>query len=376
MRIAMNFGIVSVIASVLLMNGWFAPSFADVRKSTGKLSTAQLLTLIRESESVKSKSELNLLGTGPGVTVLTTPYEGAGRRDLQIEAIFVARALIEGAPGQVENVKVIFAGRPSRGVSSEEGVVANIDKAMILDYGSGRVSAEKLLAAVRLTSVQPETTPNVVPGPQQERRLLIWQRIDKLAQQGTGVKPFKALFDSAEEVAGSGDRSALSTKLEDLEIKLSEQEEQVALARKVAQGKGVIGSVKSSNSLPQTGSSLLKPPNAQSQLSKSSRLGSGGPAGGSSPADRNGGGNLSLRRLYANRQLLLSTLSRKGDPNLSRVQDLFSGAEEKLNSGKETEALRQLGDIKSILERSDSGIGRPFSRGPYFERARKDRLSI
>lgn len=372
----MNVGIGSVIAFVLLMTGWFSPSLADAHKSTGKLSTAQLLTLVRESESIKSKSELNLLGTGPGVTVLTTPYEGAGRRDLQIEAIFVARALIEGAPGQVERVKVIFAGRPFQGVSSEEGLVANVDKAMILDYGSGKVSAEKLLAAVRLTSVQPETAPNVVPGPQQERRLLVWQRIDKLSQQGTGVKPFEVLFDSAEEVARGGDSSALSAKLEDLEIKLSEQEEQVALARKVAQGKGVTGSVQSSNSLPSSGTPLLKSANAQSRLSKNSRLGSGGPARDSSLADRSGGGNFSLRRLYANRQLLLSTLSRKGDPNLSRVQELFSGAEEKLNSGKETEALRQLSDIKSILERSDSGIGRPFSRGPNFQRARKDRLSI
>lgn len=376
----MNFGIAIIIA---LCTSCLLPFSAEADNATCKLSSAQLLTLVRESESVKSKKELNLLGTGPSVTILTTPYKGASKRDLQIEAVFVARALIEGAPGQIDNVKVIFAGQPAKG---EEGLVTNVDKATIVAYSKGQVSPDKLLASVRLIPVQPDVTPNVVPGPQQERRLLIWQRIDKLAQHGTGTQPFKAIFNGIEETVKNGEPSNLSVRLEDLEVKLSEQEEQVALARKAAQGRGVISPNRANaNRNASTNSPLAKSSNEGGLLvpkDPGARRESEGPSAVPGGKENIAASNFGLKRLYANRQILLRSLQRKGDQNLSRVQELLSGAEESFKLGKETEALAKLAEIKSIVDRNDNGtFGRPFSfrtdfERPNFERFRKDRFSI
>lgn len=374
----MNFKVASAVIFAVC-SICFLPCGAEAEKAAHKLSSAQLLTLVRESKSVKSKSELNLLGSGPNVTVLTTPYKGASKRDLQIEAVFVARALIEGAPGQVENVKVIFA-EPSTGDSGEEGLVTNVDREMIAAYSRGQVSADKLLAAVRLIPVQPESAPNVVPGPQQERRLLIWQRIDKLSQQGTGTQPFKVLFNNIEEVVKSGELSGLSAKLEDLELKLSEQEEQVALARKSAQGKGIISPSRMSAGSRETAKSGLAklPPYSGTKIPKSpnARLGSENPA--TFPNSSDNGANFGLKRLYAKRLILVKTLQRNNDQNLSRVQELLSGAEENFKLGKESGAFKKLAEIKSIVDRKDNtgAFGRPFSlRGSNFERFRKERFN-
>lgn len=385
MSVGMNFAVAIIIA---LCTFCFLPCAAKADDATCKLSSAQLLTLVRESESVKSKHDLNLLGTGPSVTVLTTPYKGASKRDLQIESVFVARALIEGAPGQVDNVKVIFAGQPLKG---EEGLVSNVDKKMIVAYSKGQVTPDKLLAAVRLIPVQPEATPNVVPGAQQERRLLIWQRIDKLSQQGTGTKPFKALFNAIEESVKNGELTSLSVKLEDLELKLSEQEEQVALARKAAQGRGVISPNRANtNRNASMTSPLAKNSNEgglQSRKDQKARREPGGSSMVPGSRENIGASNFGLKRLYANRQVLLRTLQRKGDHNLSRVQELLSVAEENFKLGKESDAMAKLAEIKSIVDRNDNGsFARPFSlrtnverpnfQRSNFERSRKDRFSI
>jgi len=85
----------------------------------------------------------------------------------------------------------------------------------------------------------PSADQSVCEGPMVERRLLIWRRIEKLKEQGTGVQAFEALFKDAEGSAKASDEASLSKKLTYLESKLNAQEEHVRQAKMAQQGRGI-----------------------------------------------------------------------------------------------------------------------------------------
>jgi len=81
--------------------------------------------------------------------------------------------------------------------------------------------------------------PEIADGPEMERRLLAWKRIDKLRSQGTGVAPFETIFKEIQGLARANDAEKVATRLTYLESKLTGQEEQVKQARESLRGRGV-----------------------------------------------------------------------------------------------------------------------------------------
>jgi hypothetical protein len=219
----------SVLLLVLVGCLTSATLAADVKPAM----TAAELTDILRGQNVGAKStHVQVVGAGPEVTVLAQTESASGERDLKIDAIFLAKALFQNAAGQISKVKVLFS------QAGHDGRYINISSAQISEYGSGKMTAEQFLSTLRLVPVEPEKAPDVVAGPQFERRLLVWQRIEKLRQQGTGVRPFEALFAEVEASikAGSQDQSS---KLTFLEAKLGDQEEALNQAKRSARGLGV-----------------------------------------------------------------------------------------------------------------------------------------
>lgn len=197
------------------------------------LSNAQLTTLVRDPSVGSRALSVTVVGSGPLVTVLAEEKEIAQDKDLKIDAMFLARTLIEGAPGQIEKVKVLFSqtGKPARHVT--------ISRGEITDFSSGRVSAATLLQSLALVSVHADNMPEITDGPEIERRLLAWKRIDKLRAQGTGVSPFETIFKEIQALAKANDAEKVSQRLTYLESKLTGQEEQVKQARDSLRGRGV-----------------------------------------------------------------------------------------------------------------------------------------
>ncbi len=202
---------------------------ADVKQA---LTAAELTDLVREPNVGAKATNLQVVGAGPDVTVMAQSEEASGERDLKIDAIFLAKALFQHAGGQISKVKVLFsqAGHGGRYVS--------ITEKQIGEYGSGKITAEQFLGMLHLSSVEAEKAPDVVQGPQFERRLLVWQRIEKLRQQGTGVTPIEANFAEVETAIKGGNQDE-SKKLTYLESKLAEQEGLVKQARNAARGLGI-----------------------------------------------------------------------------------------------------------------------------------------
>jgi hypothetical protein len=79
----------------------------------------------------------------------------------------------------------------------------------------------------------------VAPGIDFERRLLVWRRIEKLKQQGTGVSPFEKTSQEIEGLAKAGETQKVAERLTFIESKLSEQEAQVRQARVTAHSSAV-----------------------------------------------------------------------------------------------------------------------------------------
>lgn len=204
-------------------------------ESSEKLTAIQLTAILKENEQKSGSKASRVLGSGPRVTIMAQPSSSSeSDREMKIDAVFFAKTLIESAPRQIEKVDVIFSGaRP------DDSKVISIDKKAIQTYGEGNITPEDFLRTLHLLPVNAEETPSLEPGPLLERRLLVNERIEKLRKTGTGVKPFQTIFQSIESAIKGGDTTNLSSKIEDLEEKLSEQEEQVAIAKRTARGHGL-----------------------------------------------------------------------------------------------------------------------------------------
>jgi len=182
-------------------------------------------------ESNNKYRGVKVIGAGPDVTVLSDAAPSATEQDLKIDAAFLSKALVDAAPNQIEKVKVLFAQH------GPEGKFIVIPKKSLLEYGNGKITPTAFLSGIHLEDVKPEEMPDVEPGPQQERRILLCQRIEKLRAHGTNVEPFEQLFDESEAAVKAGTTGfALSKKLAFIETKLTEQEEQVAIAKRTATG--------------------------------------------------------------------------------------------------------------------------------------------
>ena len=67
-------------------------------------------------------------------------------------------------------------------------------------------------------------TPDLVPGPFLEKRLILMQQIDSMEKKGTGVKPFRDLFNKIEADVKNGDQKSAMSDIQYLSEKLGEEQ--------------------------------------------------------------------------------------------------------------------------------------------------------
>jgi hypothetical protein len=207
---------------------------------------AGLTDIIRNANILKYDKSPKVTIIGAQITTSVDPMGPSGKtsdQDLKIDALLVAKALYDAAPQDLTSCKIIFSN------GGKDAKYTIISRQKVSEYSSGSVNAQELLSSLALTAVVQENQPEVVEGPFYERRILVWERIENLRKQGTGVKPFEHLYSELESsIKANDDQKAIFNKLTSLEEKLSGQETQMAQAKKVAQGKGIHGNFKGSAS--------------------------------------------------------------------------------------------------------------------------------
>ncbi len=286
------------------------------------LSQAQLTVLLKESGV--SASNPRVVGTGPSVTVLADEPAKPSDRNLKIEAIFLAKTLIEGAAGQIDKVQVIFSNK------GEEGRFISITRKEIQEYGQGKITAEAFLGSMHFAYVEPDDLPQIEDGPLKERRLLILERIEKLRKAGTGVKPFETIFQGIETSVKSGESSDLAKRLDDLEFRLGQQEEQMALAKKAARGQGL---------------TIVK----NKSWSSSANSLQGHQGLGLRTANGNGGNFKGLEGEFAAHATQeISKMSEHNPSDANRLRELKRQIDEKLAANRGSEAVALIEQFKQI----------------------------
>jgi hypothetical protein len=210
------------------------------------IDAAGLTDIIRNANILKYDKSPKVTISGARITTSVDPMGPAGKtsdQDLKIDALLVAKALYDASPQDLTSCKIIFSN------GGKDAKYTIISRQKVSEYSSGSVNAQELLSSLALTAVVQENQPEVVEGPFYERRILVWERIENLRKQGTGVKPFEHLYSELEaSIKANDEQKTIFNKLTSLEEKLSGQETQMAQAKKVAQGKGIHGNFKGSSS--------------------------------------------------------------------------------------------------------------------------------
>lgn len=208
------------------------------------IDAAGLTDIIRNANILKYDKSPKVTISGAQITTSVDPMGPAGKtsdQDLKIDALLVAKSLYDAAPQDLTSCKIIFSN------GGKDAKYTIISRQKVSEYSSGSVNAQELLSSLALTAVVQESQPEVVEGPFYERRILVWERIENLRKQGTGVKPFEHLYAELEgSIKANDEQKTIFNKLTSLEEKLSGQETQMAQAKKVAQGKGIHGNFKGS----------------------------------------------------------------------------------------------------------------------------------
>lgn len=200
-------------------------------------STEQIQNLPQLANIQISAKDVRVIGTPPDVTVLAQAHAKEQDSELKIDAMFIAKAIIEGTNGQTRQVKVVFS------EDSGDGRYINIPKRVITDFTGGKVHADQLLSGLVLLNVHHEEAPKVAQGPEFERRLVDWQRIQRLKERGTGVSSYEREFKQVEVLAKANNQEAMVDGLDALEAKVKILEDNAKQAAATARGHGIQGTV-------------------------------------------------------------------------------------------------------------------------------------
>lgn len=211
------------------------------------VTPSEMVTVLRNTHVLKPEVALHATYDEHNklAVVLTDRNPKALEKDCKIDAVLVAKKLVDSFPNDINTVRVIFS-VPGK----DDAKQVDVTKVDVKAYGSGAVKADELLSSLNL--VQPKTDNDsgtgigdsaglgVAPGPLEGQRLILLGRIQALKNRGTGVSAFQALFDKIEAEAKAGDQTSLSKDVPDLRQKLDEQSELVKQAQDSENGRGLM----------------------------------------------------------------------------------------------------------------------------------------
>ena len=208
------------------------------------LSDAAAVALIEKSKIVSTDSHVQARVGAGEVALSLYRNPKANDKDCKIDAILMAKALMDAEPRTITKVKVRFYDPANRTSYREVNVGTGVVKA----FGQGRVSTDELLSSVVIdrgeqdisryrerTYKEISQSPDVIDGVYRSERLNLLSRIQMLRQRGVGVQPYTTEFLRIEDKVRQGDQSSVIRGLESLSEKLTDAEERYQQAQATAQ---------------------------------------------------------------------------------------------------------------------------------------------
>jgi hypothetical protein len=187
--------------------------------------------VLRQSKVIKPEQTLNAVISRKEAVILTDRKATETDEDCKIDAVLIAKEIINSFPDQISRVRITFQ-KSGNGQASQVDVTAGDVKA----FAMGAIKPEALLGSLELVQVDYAAGAGqgmtVAAGPLMDKRLMLLSRIEALKAKGTSVKPFLDLFDNIEgETKQQASEEKISGDIAYLAEKLTDQENLVKEAR-------------------------------------------------------------------------------------------------------------------------------------------------
>lgn len=193
------------------------------------LSAVEMQALLRNARIIDAGYPLRISVHEQEALVSTKRNPKANETDCKVDAVLMAKTLMDAYPTQVLRVKVLF--------NNYEENKANqvvVTKGDIKSFGAGAIDQKTLLNSLDYSTISAHTqdsggdslTPYAVsPGVFSNERQLLLGHIKLLEKRGTNVKAFQTIFEQIEtNVRGHKDQTLIKQGISDLAGKLKEQD--------------------------------------------------------------------------------------------------------------------------------------------------------
>ncbi|MCA0314048.1 MAG: hypothetical protein LCH63_09450 [Candidatus Melainabacteria bacterium] len=233
-------------------------STAEEPSFTKKPTSSNLVDLIRQAKVVNPDYPVHAVVSGNYATVLTRRHPRAKEEDMKIDAVLITKSVLDAYGYCLDGVRVLF--RDEDGTNGRKIAVTEQD---IKNYGAGTMEPQQFLSSLKLVSIDGdldgdstgltrgnESNLVVSPGPYEDQRLMLLDRINSLRKRGTGVAPYEKLFVTMDDAAKTAPSSEVKLLVSRLAEKLKEQEQLCRQAEMVSRGQGVKGTVSTPASSP------------------------------------------------------------------------------------------------------------------------------
>jgi hypothetical protein len=220
-----------------------------------ELTPTTLLGLVRTAKILDPEYPVQVRLENREATLTTMRHPKATEQDCKIDAVLVAKAVMDAYPKDVARIKLVL--NTSNSDTIQEVTVTTGD---IKAYATGTISKDDLLTSLELKKFEPSANEQeglsdlqtdgskpAAPGAFRSQRQLLAGRIEKLKARGTGTQPFEEMLakieTDAQKPSTDMPKATLLQEIRGLDGHLYEQEEAI----RAAQHPGVIESANSKN---------------------------------------------------------------------------------------------------------------------------------
>ena len=207
------------------------PAMAPVSTHAGPKTTAtEMVAILRNAKVVNPQYPLRASMNEHEGIVTTQRNPKATDKDCKIDAVLMAKTLMDSYPGEILRVKVLFSDYDKQTCSA-----IKITKGDVESYGSGTIKQDEFLESLEVSTFKENDSPfgtqagqslsiAVVPGFLQDKRLVLLSRIEALEHKGTNTKAFMQYFQQIEDLVKQGDEKQTLTMIQSLSRSLDDQE--------------------------------------------------------------------------------------------------------------------------------------------------------
>jgi len=218
----------------------FSPAFSQASEAD-KIELA-----VRKANVINKQYPLHAVVNDREAMILTRRHPHATDDDMRIDSILITKSVLDSFTGGIDTVKVLFRDEDASG-----GKCVLVTANDIKEYATGSMEPKKFLATIAVNNIGGDDEVNrskisadeskmiVSPGPFEEKRLLLMDRINTLRRKGTGVAPFEAIFAQIDQLAKAGRPAPVRDAIGALGEELSQQEDMVRQASRTGAGHGI-----------------------------------------------------------------------------------------------------------------------------------------